>query len=129
MGLLHYLEVSLGELVAISKIFLEVFSVICVIVGFFKALQLAIKFNKSRNRYRIFNRVRLKFGMWLSLALELQLGADILGTTVAPTLETIGKLGLIAIIRTFLNYFLAKELEVEIELEKSPEPLPNDLLL
>ena len=129
MELLHYLEVSLEELVTISKLFLEIFSVICVIAGFFKTLQLAIQLRRSRNRYRIFNRVRLKFGMWLSLALELQLGADILGTTLAPTLETIGKLGLIAIIRTFLNYFLAKELEQEIEFEKNPDTAPNDSFL
>ena len=56
--------------------------------------------------------------MWLSLALEFQLGADIVGTTVAPSLQALGNLALIAIIRTFLNYFLSKELEAELALEK-----------
>jgi uncharacterized membrane protein len=56
--------------------------------------------------------------MWLALALEFQLGADILGTTVTPTLDSLTKLALIAVIRTFLNYFLSKELEAESELEK-----------
>ena len=121
MEILHPLEVSLGEFVAISKFFLEAFSVMCVIFGFFKTVQLAFKLSRSRNRYRIFNRVRLKFGMWLALALEFQLAADILATTMTPTLETLGKLGLIAVIRTFLNYFLGKELEIEIEFEKNPE--------
>ena len=36
--------------------------------------------------------VRLKLGLWLSLALELVLGADILRTTIAPSWEEIGKL-------------------------------------
>ncbi len=123
------MEIGLGKLVTISKLFLEAFSVMCVIVGFFKTLQLAIQLSRRRNRYRIFNKVRLKFGMWLALALEFQLAADILATTQAPTLETLGKLGLIAVIRTFLNYFLGKELEEEIEFEKNPEPFSNDLLL
>ncbi|MEB3161056.1 MAG: DUF1622 domain-containing protein [Synechocystis sp.] len=121
MELLHHLEVSLGNFVAISKFFLEAFSVLCVTVGFFKTLQLALKLSRDRNRYRIFNKVRLKFGMWLALALEFQLAADILATTVSPTLEMLGRLGLIAVIRTFLNYFLGKELEAELEFEKAPE--------
>ena len=121
MELLHHWEASLGQVVAISKFFLEAFSVVCVIVGFFKTLQLALQLSRYRNRYRIFNKVRLKFGMWLALALEFQLAADILATTVSPSLQTLGQLGLIAVIRTFLNYFLGKELEAELEFEKNLE--------
>jgi uncharacterized membrane protein len=51
--------------------------------------------------------------MWLALALEFQLGADILSTTVAPTFDSLGKLGILALIRTFLNYFLTRELEFQ----------------
>jgi len=54
----------------------------------------------------------------LALALEFQLGADILGTTIAPSAEELVRLALIATIRTFLNFFLGKELEAELELEK-----------
>ena len=56
-------------------------------------------------------RIRGGFGRALALALEFQLGADILGTAVAPSFEALGKLAGIAAIRTFLNYFLSKELE------------------
>jgi uncharacterized membrane protein len=129
METFELMEIGLGQLVTISKFFLEAFSVMCVIVGFFKSLQLAIQLSRRRNRYRIFNKVRLKFGMWLALALEFQLAADILATTKTPTLETLGQLGLIAVIRTFLNYFLGKELEVEIEFEKNPEASMNDPFL
>jgi uncharacterized membrane protein len=54
----------------------------------------------------------------LALALEFQLGADILGTTVAPTVQDLLRLGIIAVIRTFLNYFLGKEMEMELALER-----------
>lgn len=121
MGILHQLEVSLEELVAISQFFLEAFSVLCVIVGVFKTFQLAIRVSSYRNRYRLFNKVRLELGMWLTLALEFQLAADILSTTMTPTLERLIQLGLIAVIRTFLNYFLVQELEAELEFEKNQQ--------
>ena len=47
---------------------------------------------------------------YLALALEFQLGADILSTAIAPSWEQIGKLGAIAVIRTALNYFLMREM-------------------
>jgi uncharacterized membrane protein len=55
--------------------------------------------------------IRVQFGSMVAVALELMLGADVLATAVAPSWDDIGKLGAIAIIRTALNYFLAKELE------------------
>jgi len=39
--------------------------------------------------------VRLRLGRWLAVALELELGADILRTAVAPTWTEIGQLGAI----------------------------------
>jgi uncharacterized membrane protein len=47
------------------------------------------------------------------MALEFQLAADLLGTTVAPSWNQLGRLGAIAVIRTFLNYFLAREIHDE----------------
>ena len=59
--------------------------------------------------------IRLFLGRYLALGLEFQIGADILSTTIAPTLDEILLLGLllgaIVVIRTVLNYFLSKELE------------------
>jgi uncharacterized membrane protein len=65
-----------------------------------------------------FNRIRLTLGKYLALALEFQVGADILSTAIAPTWEQIGKLAAIAAIRTLLNYFLSKELENERKREE-----------
>ena len=58
-----------------------------------------------------FTSVRLSLARYLALALELQLGADILSTAVAPSWDQIGKLGAIAAIRTSLNFFLMRELQ------------------
>lgn len=55
--------------------------------------------------------VRLRLGRWLAVALELELGADILRTAVAPTWNEIGQLGAIVVLRTALNYFLQLEID------------------
>jgi uncharacterized membrane protein len=64
------------------------------------------------------------FGMWLVLGLEFELAADIIGSVVSPSWQDVGKLGAIAVIRTFLNYFLGLDLE---KAEASPLALaPSD---
>lgn len=55
--------------------------------------------------------VWLRFGVWLLLGLEFELAADIVRTAIAPTWNEIGQLAAIALIRTFLNFFLEKDLE------------------
>ena len=52
-----------------------------------------------------------RFGVWLLLGLEFLLAADIVETVISPDWSQIGQLGAIAVIRTFLNYFLEKDLE------------------
>ena len=83
--MLEIFEQALEHLVTISKFALEAFSVICIVVGFIKTLQLAYQLNRQRTPIPSFNKIRLRFGMWLALALEFQLCADILATTIAPT--------------------------------------------
>ncbi|MBV9775336.1 MAG: DUF1622 domain-containing protein [Gemmatimonadetes bacterium] len=60
-----------------------------------------------------YTRTRLTLARYLAVALEFQLAADILSTAIAPTWDRIGRLGAIAVIRTGLNYFLAREMEGE----------------
>ncbi|WP_245994202.1 DUF1622 domain-containing protein [Tengunoibacter tsumagoiensis] len=65
--------------------------------------------------------IRLQLGRWLALALEFELGADILRTAIAPTWAEIGQLAAIATIRTFLNYFLQKEIDRAAQIQFRPE--------
>ena len=53
----------------------------------------------------------LRYGRWLIAGLTFQLAADILETSIRTDWQTIGQLGAIAAIRTFLNYFLEKDLK------------------
>ena len=73
-----------------------------------------------------YNRIRLTLARYLALALEFQLGADILSTAVAPSWDQIGKLGAIAVIRTALNYFLTREMQQERETTKAEKRLAAD---
>ncbi len=53
----------------------------------------------------------LRFSVWLLLALEFELAADIIKSAIAPTWTSVGQLAAIAVIRTFLNYFLEHDIE------------------
>jgi uncharacterized membrane protein len=52
----------------------------------------------------------LRFARWLIAGLTFQLAADVIETASAPTWDDIGRLAAIAVIRTFLNYFLERDL-------------------
>ena len=60
-----------------------------------------------------FTDIRLTLARYLALAVELELGADILATAVSPSWDQIGKLGAVALIRTGLNFFLSMEMRQE----------------
>ena len=61
-------------------------------------------------------------GAWLVLGLEFELAADVVRTVIAPTWAELGELAAIAVIRTFLNYFLERDLERLVASEAaSPE--------
>jgi uncharacterized membrane protein len=57
------------------------------------------------------NRIRLEFGYGIILGLEFLVAADIIESIGKPTYYDIGILASIVLIRTFLSYFLNKELE------------------
>ena len=55
----------------------------------------------------------LGFAHWLVAGLTFQLAADIVHTTVTPGWEEIGRVAAIAAIRTFLTFFLDRDIELE----------------
>jgi uncharacterized membrane protein len=114
MELIHSLHSNLSAVASLLKLILESISILSVGIGLVTALSLALgNFFRTGRFISRPPSVRLKFGTWLAVALEFQLGADIVATTVNPTLQSLGELAILAAVRTFLNYFLAKELETE----------------
>jgi uncharacterized membrane protein len=55
--------------------------------------------------------VWLGFARWLVSGLTFQLAADIVQTTAAPTWDEIGRVAAIAGIRTFLTFFLDRDID------------------
>ncbi len=105
-----FLKEWLVGAVGILQFVLETASAICVFTGFILTVCIAMK---SHQEPAANPAIKLTFGRWLLLALELQLAADILNTTVDPDIEGLVKLFGIALIRTFLNYFLTREIDIQ----------------
>lgn len=119
MQLIEHLEATLAPVIALLEWLLEAIAALCVLLGLIRTLQLVFRLSRRRRMKFPFLKIRIGFGIWLALALEFQLGADILATTITPTLEALARLAAIAIIRTFLNYFLNKELETIYDFQES----------
>ena len=99
------------------SLLLEIISVLCIVIGLIASFILVFKLRKD-TKTPFHNRVRMKFGGWLVLALEFQLASDIVKTTISPTYENLIVVGAVAVIRTFLNYFLSRELKEEMESQR-----------
>jgi uncharacterized membrane protein len=96
----------------VAELFSEAAAVVVVTFGsveaFVSLLRIAVTPRVTHGERKA---VWRRFGMWLLLGLEFELAADIIGSVVSPTWQDIGELGAIAVIRTFLNYFLERDLE------------------
>ena len=68
--------------------------------------------------------VWLRYGAAIALALEFTLAADIIRSIIAPSWGSIGKLAVIAAIRTLLNVFLMRDLEA-LGHKKEHPPTPK----
>jgi uncharacterized membrane protein len=66
--------------------------------------------------------VWLRLGRWLVAGLTFQLAADVLATAVTTSWEEVGRLAAIAAIRTFLNFFLERDI-TDIRQRAADRPL------
>src|SRR5277367_3796932 len=85
-------------------------------------------FVMSLLRFRASTPVKMQiwmhFATWLLLGLEFELAADVIRTAIAPTWSDIGQLASIAAIRTFLSYFLDRDIEEVADPLRSPHYQP-----
>jgi uncharacterized membrane protein len=80
-----------------------------------------VMFSNSTNHEK--RQVWLQYARWLVVALTFQLAADIIETSIAPSWDDIGKLAAIAAIRTFLNFFLERDLSEARERDREAKRL------
>jgi uncharacterized membrane protein len=101
---LHLLTKDAVIVIDAMALFIVVFGTV---EAFLTGLWVAFPAPPANRRLR---HVWLRYGRWLVAGLTFQLAADIIGTAIAPTWQEVGQLGAIAVIRTFLNYFLERDL-------------------
>jgi len=106
------MEETFAQIARVASLLVEAAAVLVVFYGaleaFVKLLWIVVTPTTTHGERKALWR---RFGVWLLLGLEFELAADIIGSVVSPTWMDIGELGAIAVIRTFLNYFLEKDLE------------------
>jgi uncharacterized membrane protein len=91
---------------------LEALALIVIAIGAFEAALNIARMAWGRHASNADKRaVWLDFARWLSAALTFQLAADIVQTTIAPTWDQIGRMAALAAVRTFLTFFLDRDME------------------
>ena len=107
------METFLSEFARVSSLLVEAAAVLVVAFGSLDAFVRLIPIVATpRASHGARKAIWRRFGMWLVLGLEFELAADIIRSVMSPTWLDIAELGAIALIRTFLNYFLEKDLEL-----------------
>ena len=100
-------------LIVIKRAIALLGSLIILIGAIYAISQFLAKVWRSPSKHQIlnFDMVRLDLGRTILLGLEFIIAADIVETTTTPDYYSLGILGVLVLIRTFLNYSLNKELE------------------
>ena len=109
-ALLHEIAHYVALVVEAIAILIIAIGSIEALVNIFRALSRASGIQKRE--------VWLEFAGWLVAALTFQLAADIVNTSFSPTWDEVGRLAAVAAIRTFLSYFLDREVENTRKLQR-----------
>jgi uncharacterized membrane protein len=67
--------------------------------------------------------VWLRYARWLVAGLTFQLAADIIETSITTGWDAVGRIAAVAVIRTFLNYFLERDLNEVRDRQRGKELL------
>ncbi|MBR1231215.1 DUF1622 domain-containing protein [Bradyrhizobium sp. AUGA SZCCT0177] len=94
-----------------AVVFIDALALVIIVVGtveaFFGGLRAMLGSPSGHERRDIW----LRYARWLVAGLTFQLAADIIETSITTSWEAVGRIAAIALIRTFLNYFLDRDLE------------------
>lgn len=100
------------EFIEISGYAIEATGVLIIVLGCFSATFWCLLRLRKPDLTTTYNAYRIMLGRVILLGLEFLLAGDIIRTVViSPTLEQVGVLTVIVLIRTFLSFTL--ELEIE----------------
>lgn len=105
------LELWLRVTAGLVALVIETIAIVIVAIGSAEAavgvFRVLLKHSADAEKREVW----MRYARWLVAGLTFQLAADIVTTTVAPTWEQIGRLAAIAVIRTFLTFFLDRDMD------------------
>jgi uncharacterized membrane protein len=104
---------------------IDALALLVILVGTIEVVVKVVRASFKPLGERLARQAWLRYSRWLVAALTLQLAADIIETSITTSWQTIGRVGAIAVIRTFLNYFLERDVEQqqrERARAESPQP-------
>ena len=89
---------------------IDVLALVVVVIGTAEAFIGGVRLMFSSPSGHEKRDVWLRYGRWLIAGLTFQLAADIIETSITTSWEAVGRIAAVAVIRTFLNYFLERDL-------------------
>jgi uncharacterized membrane protein len=117
------MEDALKNIAAYVSLCLQAVAILVIVVGAVEAVIDICRVILERHAANADRRaVWLEFAHWLVAGLTFQLAADIVQTTVAPSWDEVGRLAAIAAIRTFLTFFLDRDIDALREFQRNREP-------
>ena len=94
-----------------TTVLIDVLALAIVIFATLEAFVSALRFMFSPGSADQRQTIWLRYARWLVAALTFQLAADIIETSVTTSWEALARLAAIAFVRTFLNYFLERDVD------------------
>lgn len=94
-------------------------AVLMILIGTVGALISMLRVMRTESAGHQRRLIFVTYARWLVAGLTFQLAADIIESTIVDSWDAVGRLAAIAAIRTFLNYFLERDI-VEVRERDAP---------
>jgi len=100
----------LGVVSEPAIVVIDAIALLVIVVGTIQVVIAVVRGIFISVSHHVMRELWLQYARWLVAALTFQLAADIVETSISTSWETIGRVGAIAVIRTFVNFFLDRDL-------------------
>lgn len=119
------MEPFVRNLIDIAISTCQLLALFVISIGLIKGLIIFLRNALSfSNSAKMFQESRLQMGYSFSLGLNFLVGGSILRTTITPSWEDIGRLAVIIVIRTVLNYLLLQNIQKPV---RKDNPYDSDM--
>lgn len=104
------MEIIIKEIAGYVALGVEIVGIAAIAVGSLEAAVSTFRVLLLTSTLEQKREVWMRYARWLIAGLTFQLAGDIVHSAIAPSWDDIGRLAAIAAIRTFLTYFLGRDM-------------------